>query len=119
VGLAPTVVGRAAEQLAAEYLQARGITVLDRNWRNRWCELDIVARSSEMIRFVEVKYRRSAEYGAGYEYVTPAKLQRLARAALAWRQAHRHTGDYAIDVISITGPMSGPEILYLPNITAD
>jgi putative endonuclease len=113
-----TATGRAAEQLAADYLAARGFTVLDRNWRNRWCELDIVARlHGQTTHFVEVKYRRSTAYGYAAEYISADKLARLQRAALAWNQAHRYLGPYQIDVVTVEGALDHPRIVYLPNIT--
>lgn len=95
--------GRAAEQLAADFLAAAAYGILDRNWRNRWCELDIVARKGNQIHFIEVKYRRDVRYGFAAEYITYEKSARLIRAALAWNQAHRYDGPYQIDVITVEG----------------
>lgn len=111
--------GRAAEQLAADYLTAQGYQVLDRNWRNRWCELDIVARQAAAIHFVEVKYRATTRYGAAVEYVSRDKILRLRRAALAWNQAHGYHGAYQIDVITVEGELAAPDIAYLPNVISD
>lgn len=112
--MSPTDTGRAAETLAAQYLENRGLVILDRNWRNRWCELDVVARGPEGIHFIEVKYRRRTDWGSGFDHITPAKINRLTRAALAWNQAHRYYGHYQIDVISISGPLDATTIEYLP-----
>jgi putative endonuclease len=110
-----TAIGRTAESAAASYLESQGLVILDRNWRNRWCEIDIVARGGETIHFVEVKYRRRTDFGAGYESINYAKANRLRRAALAWVQAHRHTGGYQIDIVSISGALSQPKITCIPN----
>jgi len=98
-----TAIGRLAETAAAAYLEQAGYEILDRNWRNRYCELDIVARGNGVARFVEVKYRSNTAFGHGYEYVGRDKQARLIRAAAAWCQAHHYVGDYAIDVVSVTG----------------
>ncbi|HSX01795.1 MAG TPA: YraN family protein [Candidatus Saccharimonadia bacterium] len=111
--------GRAAEDLAAAYLEQRGLAIVDRNWRNRWCELDMVARGSHGIHFVEVKYRRRADWGTGFEHITRDKIQRLRRAAVAWNQAHRYVGGYQIDIISMVGELEAPAIEYLPNAIND
>lgn len=111
--------GRTAETLAAAYLEQRGYTILDRNWRNRWCELDIVARSPAGIHFVEVKYRHRADWGTGFEHITTDKANRLRRAALAWIQAHRYYGPYQIDVISALGDPASPAIELLSNAITD
>lgn len=113
--MSPTEIGRAAEALAAQYLEGRGLTILDRNWRNRWCELDLVARGPEGIHFIEVKYRRRTDWGSGFDHITPDKIHRLTRAALAWNQARRHHGHYQIDVISVSGPLDNATIEYLPS----
>lgn len=107
-------VGRAAEQKAADYLAAAGFTLLDRNWRNRWCELDIVARKGGVVHFVEVKYRSNVRYGFAAEYITYDKSARLIRAALAWNQAHRYSGPYQIDVITVEGAAS--TLAHLQNV---
>ena len=108
--------GRTAETLAAAHLEQQGLTIIDRNWRNRWCELDLVARSPAGIHFIEVKYRRRADWGTGFEHITYDKTNRLRRAALAWNQAHGHYGAYQIDIVSITGELAAPTIAYEPNI---
>ena len=115
--MSTTSTGRAAEAVAAEYLVRRGFALLDRNWRNRWCELDIVAAQGGRLHFVEVKYRATSFFGAPAEYVNHDKLVRLQRAALAYNQAHGHHGTYQIDVISLTGPLEHPAVDYLADIT--
>lgn len=111
----PTSTGRTAEQLAADYLAAQGFAIVDRNWRNRWCEIDIIARRGRTLHFVEVKYRASTAYGLPAEYINHAKTVRLVRAASAYNQAHRHFGPYQIDVASVTGSLDAPVIEYLAN----
>jgi putative endonuclease len=107
--------GRSAEASAAAYLEARGLSILDRNWRNRWCELDLVARSPHGVHFIEVKYRRRTDWGSGFESITPDKIQRLQRAALAWSQARGYDGPYQVDIVSLSGELADPVIEYLPN----
>lgn len=109
-------VGRAAEQQAADNLAKAGYEVLDRNWRNRWCELDIVARRGPVVHFVEVKYRANVAYGYAAEYISRDKASRLMRAALAWNQAHGYLGAYQIDVIAVEGPADHPTINHLENV---
>ena len=110
-----TAIGRAAEQLVAQHLENRSYLILDRNWRNRWCELDIVARRDDTVRFVEVKYRANTAYGFAAEYISRDKSARLIRAALAWNQAHRYQGPYQIDVITVEGSLEQPAIVHLEN----
>ncbi|GAC1371986.1 MAG: hypothetical protein NVSMB39_6180 [Candidatus Saccharimonadales bacterium] len=60
---------------------------LGRNWRNRWCEIDIVARRGAQIHFVEVKYRRNVSYGYASEYIS--RLGLVSGAPLLWRLPDR------------------------------
>jgi putative endonuclease len=111
-----TAVGRTAEGLVAAHLERGGYTVLDRNWRNRWCELDLVARGpAGATHFIEVKYRRNPAYGYAAEYITRDKSSRLIRAAAAWCQAHAYAGPYQIDVATVEGSLTAPAIAVLPN----
>lgn len=111
-----TATGRAAEQLASEHLEAAGFRILSRNWRNRWCEIDIVARRGAQIHIVEVKYRRSTAYGLASEYISHDKSLRLIRAAAAWCQANRHSGSYQIDVFTVEGALEHPTLEHLQDV---
>lgn len=112
--------GRRAETMAADYLTERGLEIVARNWRTRWCELDVVARSSDGLHFVEVKYRANPDYGTGFDYITRDKQLRLARAVESWCQHHRYAGPYQIDVISVTGDLDRqPQIEWLPNAVVE
>ena len=109
-------VGRAAEAVAATWLEECGFTVLDRNWRTRWCELDIVAGRGQTIHIVEVKYRRRPDFGTGFEYITLDKAARLQRAAMMWLKAHgQPEASYQIDIIAISGSIKEQNLQYLPN----
>ena len=111
--MSTTSTGRAAEARAAEYLNSKNYTILDRNWRNRWCELDIVATQNGTVHFIEVKFRTQATAGSPSDFITRDKLARLTRASQAWVQAHSYTGPWQIDVISLTGT----SIEHTPDIT--
>ncbi|HEX3082382.1 MAG TPA: YraN family protein [Candidatus Saccharimonadia bacterium] len=111
-----TVAGRLAETKAAAFLENQGFEIIGRNWRNRWCELDIIARHGGQLHIVEVKYRRRLDWGSGFEYITPDKIARLKRAALAWTWAHHYTGAYQIDVVAVTGELGSPQIEHRPGV---
>ena len=97
-----TTVGREAESVAADYLQRRGFEVLARNWRTRWCEIDIVARLGDVIYFVEVKYRGRADWGTGVDYITPRKLRQIHFAANFWMARYAHATDYCLAAVGLT-----------------
>lgn len=80
--------GRAGEDRAAEHLTRLGYRILDRNWRCELGELDIVAQRDATLAFVEVKTRRTLDYGHPFEAIGERKRQRLWRLAHAWTRAH-------------------------------
>lgn len=110
-----TALGRTAEQHAADYLEAQGFTVVARNWRTRFCELDIIARRGATIHIVEVKYRASTRWGTAAEYISYDKTRRLQRAALAWCQVHNHAGSIQIDVLTVEGPATALRLNLIEN----
>jgi putative endonuclease len=73
--------GAAAEALAAEFLQARGLTIVARNYRCRGGEIDLIASDGETLIFVEVRLRGDAAFGGAAESITAAKKRRLRFAA--------------------------------------
>ena len=76
--------GAQAEQLAAVYLEERGLTIVARNVRSRHGELDLIARDGDMLVFVEVRLRRRGDYGGAAASITAAKQARLVAAAGAY-----------------------------------
>ena len=76
--------GRAGEQLAADWYDANGYVVVARNWRCREGEIDIVARRGPTVVFCEVKARGSDVFGLPVEAVTRAKQARIRRLAARW-----------------------------------
>lgn len=89
-------IGSLAEAEVAEKLKKGGYKVLDRNWKTKVCEIDIVAQKDKVIYFVEVKFRSSSAQGTGLEYIGPQKLRRLQFAAEVWVQSHNYDGDYQL-----------------------
>jgi len=73
--------GQAAEALAAEWLASRGLRIVERNYRCRAGEIDLIAEDGAALVFVEVRLRRSAAYGGAAASVDHTKRQRLIRAA--------------------------------------
>lgn len=73
--------GAAAEALAAEFLEVRGLTIVARNYRCRGGEIDVIASDGETLIFVEVRLRSDAAFGGAAESITAAKRKRLRFAA--------------------------------------
>lgn len=80
--------GRAGEDRAAEHLTRLGYRILDRNWRCEEGELDIVAQREGVLAFVEVKTRRTLDYGHPFEAIDERKRQRLWRLVHVWVREH-------------------------------
>jgi putative endonuclease len=108
-------IGAVGEQLAVDHLRGLGLQIVERNWRCRYGELDVVAADDGVLVFVEVKTRTSDQFGGAVAAVTPAKVRRLRRLAGLWLGEHR--GAWAavrIDVVAITiGRSRTPEITHL------
>ncbi len=83
------VLGNTGEDLACRELQRRGYAILDRRYRCRDGELDIVARDGTTLVFVEVKTRQDRSFGGGADAVTGLKRRRLTRAAQHYVSCHR------------------------------
>ncbi len=98
----PIEVGQYGEQLAARYLTDAGYVILDRNWRCRAGELDLVAQQGRITVICEVRTRRGHRAGSGLESVTRRKLRRLRRLAGEWQIETQNGGNsIRIDVIGI------------------
>ena len=108
--------GEWGEALAESKLRALGMQILDRRWRTREGELDLVARDGRTIVFVEVKTRRSTAFGAPAESVTARKQQRIHQLAAAWLAAHNeHARDIRFDVVSVLRlDDGGPAVDHIP-----
>lgn len=73
--------GKDGEQMAVNWLIAKGYTILHRNWRYKYYEIDIIAAKDQLLHFVEVKARSSTRLGYPEDSVTKKKFKRLQRAA--------------------------------------
>ena len=105
---AQDAVGRYGEDVAARFLTAAGLVVLERNWRCELGELDIVAREGRVLVVCEVKTRRGLGYGTPLEAVTPAKAARLRRLAARWlAERGVRPDEVRVDVVGVLRPSRG------------
>jgi putative endonuclease len=102
VHLKNSELGKIGEDIATSYLQNLGYEILERNWRFKRVELDIVAQIGSTLVFCEVKTRSSFSHGIPSDAITPLKLQHIRTAALHWLGNHqaRHQG-IRFDAISV------------------
>lgn len=97
-------VGDSGEDKACEFLKTQGHEVLQRNWKTKWCEIDIVSFRNDTVYFVEVKYRKNGHSGNGFEAITKTKLRQMNFAAEYYQAKHPgHSVNQKLAVISITG----------------
>jgi putative endonuclease len=106
---AKDAVGAYGERVALAHLVDQGMVVLDRNWRCREGELDLILRDGSDLVFVEVKTRRSDRFGTPAEAVGALKVRRLRRLAAQWlAQAGVRPPGVRFDVVSVYPRPSGP-----------
>lgn len=81
-------IGMAAEELAARHLLAQGLRILERNFRVRGGEIDLIAKDGKSLVFVEVRLRTRNDFGGAGASITPQKQQRIILAARHYLQTH-------------------------------
>ena len=74
-------IGDASESIAASELEHRGHTIIARNWKTKYCEIDIVSQKGRTVYFTEVKHRKNARHGDGLVAITSKKLNQMRYAA--------------------------------------
>ncbi len=112
------ILGNYGEDYTCEYLQNKGYRIIERNFRNKLGEIDLIAKDGKVICFIEVKTRESLQYGAPFEAVHLAKQRKMARVALSYLKYRFNTVDILsrFDVISIYRPPQGqPTIEHIKN----
>ena len=100
--LSRNALGRAGEDLAATHLVAAGLEIVERNWRCRLGELDLIALDGDVLVACEVKTRRGLRYGTPAEAVTTRKLMRLRQLAREYVATHDvGTHRVRVDVVGV------------------
>jgi putative endonuclease len=103
--------GRAGEDTAAVFLASRGYKILQRNYKARLGEIDIIARDKETICFVEVKSRTTVRFGLPQEAVSRSKQRQIAKAALMYLKENNLLDSFArFDVVSVLSSGDGVKI---------
>jgi putative endonuclease len=108
--------GRRAETLAADYLQARGYAIVARNWRRPEGELDLVVVLDSLCVFVEVRSRTGVERGHPLETVNASKRARVLRAARLYLDEEKPQAEvFRFDVVGVTFSVDdgAPEIVHI------
>lgn len=97
-------IGDDAEDIAAKYLRGLGHDILERNWKTKFCEIDVVSLKGQTFYFSEVKYRKTADQGGGLAVITAKKQQQMRFAAEFYASSHNLKAvDLRLVAIATTG----------------
>lgn len=113
--------GNYGEEIACQYLKKNGYKILERNYRIRGGEIDIVAKDGETLVFIEVKTRYSYEYGPPAESMTPWKIKYLLKTARFYVQKiNWDDREYRLDFVGVDFAINqnNPKIELIKNITS-
>ncbi len=94
--------GILGEKLARDFLKKRGYRIIETNYRCPEGEVDIIARDRDFLVFVEVRTKRSLEFGSPEESITPVKKERMIAVASRYCQTHEKLPQsWRIDVVAV------------------
>ena len=94
--------GILGERLAKDFLKKRGYRILETNYRCPEGEIDIVAKHKDYLVFIEVRTKKSLEFGSPEESITPSKMERLRAIAAHYQQTHNNLPPlWRIDVVAV------------------
>ena len=108
-------IGAEAEKLAQDFLQQKGLSLVECNYQVKGGEIDLIMRDDPHLVFIEVRYRKNDRFGSGAETVDYRKQSRIIKAATNYLmdKSGRATQPARFDVISITSSESQPEIEWI------
>ena len=104
--------GEYTETLACQFLENKGLTLIEKNFHCRLGEIDLIMQDTNSLVFVEVRYRKNIDFGSGAESVTASKQEKLIKTASVYLQQHDKLNQYParFDVVSITGSLESNNI---------
>ncbi len=103
-------IGNKAEDEASNHLIRNGHSIIDRNWKTKYCEIDIISKKDDTVYFTEVKYRKNPGSGDGMSYITKKKLNQMNFAAKFYAHINKISeNDLRLCAISMTGNPAGVE----------
>lgn len=107
--------GQWAEKLAETYLVSQGFQLIERNYRCKWGEIDLIMKHQQAMVFIEVRYRAQQQFGGSLASIDIHKQQRIVKATNYYLQTHPYTQQYAcrFDVILLDGEPQKPTIRWI------
>lgn len=110
------IFGEKGESIAVRYLKKKGYKILEKNYRTKLGEIDIIAKDKDTLVFVEVKSRRSWQFGNPKAAVTPAKQRKISKVALYYLKTNDCSNAKArFDVVTITATRDKSQIEIVKN----
>ncbi|MFH0847393.1 MAG: YraN family protein [Chloroflexota bacterium] len=112
--------GSLGEKLARCFLEQKGYTILETNFRSSYGEIDIVARNGDYLVFVEVRTKRSLSFGTPEESVTPLKREHLIATAQDYYQRHENLPElWRIDLVAVQFIGKTPQFELIENAVSE
>lgn len=105
--------GKKGEDLACRFLEGGGYEILERNYRYKQSEIDVVCKTDDLLVFVEVKTRSNRIYGEPESFVSESQQAAIIRAAEYYMEDSEWVGDIRFDIISIIKSSNDEEIVHL------
>lgn len=110
------VAGKKGEELAVKFLKKAGYNILEKNFRSRLGEVDIIAEEKGSLVFIEVKSRASRQFGDPKEAITEQKKRQISKTALGFMNRHKLFGQQArFDVVTIQFVNGKPQFELVKN----
>ncbi len=108
--------GKSGEQLALDYMIRQGYQLVNRNYRCKIGEIDLILMKGNTLIFMEVKTRSSLKYGLPRESVTIAKQRTISRTALQYIQRYKIKNlNFRFDVVEIYRNLNAVKVVHIPN----
>ncbi len=109
--------GKTGEEIAKDYLISLGFKIIDTNWHySKNAEIDIIAKEKDILVFVEVKTRKSLNFGHPFESITKSKIDKIHTAINAYMlNSNKRYKSYRFDGIAIIG-LNNPKIEHIKNL---
>ena len=109
--------GKLGEQLAWEYFIGLGYIILEKNWRHSRWEVDVIAHKNNVLHFVEIKTRRTKNYGLPEQSVGKKKIQNLINAAEEYLHLHPGWQRIQFDILAISmNPNAEPAYFFIADV---
>lgn len=113
-----TETGKITEQIAADYLILQNLTKIDQNFHSKYGEIDLIMTDGHTYIFVEVKYRKNANFGGSLVSVNQSKQEKLrlcAKFYLQQKQLNEYNTPCRFDIVALEGDIKKPNINWLQN----